>query len=701
MVVGSRCAMRMTLAVIVAVGALRAQAETVRCNDIKDVWVSSMPKEQNDSMGKTDVLKLKVLQEMALVGFDVSGLKGRQIKAAELYLHPVENDKQRFLEDRPTNLRWIVVSTVSSRWVEGSQQKRYETDTLGHGATYRQAGAEQKPWAWPASTLSDVIDGNLNSVFSVHELAPAEGGYWKVPVDVRVVQALVAGLGDGLSIMDGSTSHTVNSFIHSREAPGKEPYLLVEVDGRKQDKPAAPEILAISEELSHATAEAGALALHVRTSKDTLGLHVKVDGKPLEPWQVALPRPGTLNWIYLQDMPTGQRFKLAVAAVDAAGNESDWVEQTAKASRKVDVPDLPRSPFAPKPGDPKRVGQNLVAWAFPEIAEVDPVVGEPMFEKDKQGFRQANAVWSGAEGKIRLAAAQGEIVAFQVGLERQGGPADAEVSIELKSPSGQPIGANHVRIYRVWYVPSSAPAQRQEMRDGEAAAQPTAAARWNPEYLVPIAAGKVQVPMPDNKIPNQKLQAVWVDLTLPGDAEAGTWSGRVRIKADGAEISLPLEMVVYPVRIPAELHFNPELNTYNGPAPTGSPAFFEWHRLAHYNRCTLNRVAYSQNGRVHEDMVPKMAGKGADTHVADWSDYDKRIGPLLDGTAFKGLPRDGGTGSEFLPAVLRELADDAQRPLRAGHSAIRCQRQGYGREARHDPLEGSARPDSPADRTGL
>ena len=27
--------------------------------------------------------------------------------------------------------------------------------------------------------------------------------------------------------------------------------------------------------------------------------------------------------------------------------------------------------------------------------------------------------------------------------------------------------------------------------------------------------------------------------------------------------------------------------------------------------------------------------------MADWSDYDKRIGPLLDGSAFKGLPRDG------------------------------------------------------------
>jgi hypothetical protein len=644
--------------VIVVVAAAAARAESIRCPDVKDVWVSSLPNEQDNSMGGTDVLKLKVLQEMAVMGFDVGALKGRRVKSADLFIHPVEETGRLFAPDRPTNLRWIVVSTVSSHWVEGGQQKRYEPDPRGHGATYREASFERKPWAWSGSTLSDVIDGNLNSVFSVHELVPAEGGYWKVPVDAKVVEALVAGLGDGLLIMDGSGTHAANPFVYSREAKGKEPYLLVEVDGARTRGPAAPEIIEIVADLPHATPDAGALVMKVRTGRDTLGLHVKVDGRLLEPWQVAWPKAGATSTIAIADMPAGQDVKIAVAAVDAAGNESEWIERAGKVSDKVTVPNLPRCPFAPKPGEPKKAGANLVVWAFPEVVEVDPVSAMPMFEKDKAGYRKANPVWSGAEGMVRLAAAQGEIVAFQVGLEQQGSPASAEISVELKNRSGQSIGANHIKLYRVWYVPGAVAAEsaregararpragRRSRAASQAAEAPAATqpaeVRWNPEYLVPIKAGKIDVPMADNRIPQQKLQAVYVDVNVPGDAEVGRWIGRVRVRSDGAEVSLPLEMVVYPVRIPVDLNFNPELNTYGGPAPAGSPAFFEWHRLAHYNRCTLNRVAYSQNGKVHEDMIPKMGGKGADTHVADWTEYDRRLGPLLDGSAFEGLPRDG------------------------------------------------------------
>jgi hypothetical protein len=643
----------LAVAVVLAAGAATANAETVRCVAVKDVWVSSQPNEQDTSGGKTEVMKLKVLQEMGLIGFDVSALKGRQVKSAALYLHP-QPQESKFVEGRPTELRWIVVSTISSPWVEGSQSKRGEPDPAGKGASYREASSGAQPWAWKGGTLSDVINGNLNSIFSVHELVPDEGGYWQVPVDAKVVEALVAGLGDGLSVMDGSGTHQANPFVFTREVKGKEPYLLVEVEGEKTQAPAAPEVLDVAADLSHATLDAGALVIQVRTAKDAIGLRVKVDGEVMEPWQVELPSPAGLTAVTLEDMPAGKEVKVAVAAVDAAGNESEWVEKTATVSEKVTVPNLPKVAFEPKAGEPKKVGESLVAWAFPEVVEVDPISAQPMFEKDKQEYRKANPVWSGKEGKVRLAAARGEIVAFQVALEQTGEPVNAEVSIELKNPAGQVIGANRVKLYRLWYVPSKgdaaaprprARANRRNRAATQEAPQTEPAApvetRWNPEYLVPIAAGKVQVPMADNKVPGQKLQAVYVDIALPGDAQAGTWTGRVRVKAADGEASLPLEVVVYPVRIPAELNFNPELNTYSGPATAGSDAFYDWHRLAHYNRCTLNRVPYSQNGSAHEDMIPKLGGKGADTHVADWTEYDRRFGPLLTGGAFKGLPREG------------------------------------------------------------
>ncbi len=618
----------MSFAVALAVVAGPAVAEPIRCPVVKDVWIATQNEERNHSMGKTDRMKLKVLQEMGLIGFDVSALKGKKIRSAELYLHPVEGSESRFVEGRATDLRWVIVSTVTSPWVEGSGDQSYKPDPQGHGATYLEASYQRQPWAWEGSKLSAVINGQLNSVYSVNEIVPAEGGYWKVPVDGKVVQALVAGLSDGVCVMDGSGTHATNPFVYTRESKGKAPYLLVEVEGEQAAKPAAPDLQDILPDEKNATLEKGAIRLQVLTPPETFGFHVKIDGEQVEPWQVEWPsNPGGINWVTIEDLPAGKQVEVEVAAVDAAGNLSDWSSRKGKVSDKVSVPDLPGAVFKPKPGEPVKVGEGLVAWAFPEVVEVDPVTALPMYEKDKKTYRNANPVWSGAEGKVRLAAARGEIVAFQLGLEQQGEQASAQVSVHLRDPAGQTVGANHFKLYRVWYVPS-------ETGEGE-----QASVRWNPEYLVPIAAGKIRAPMEDNKIDGQRLQAVYVDIAIPGSAPAGTYSGEVRIKADGGEASLPLEIQVYPVRIPDELNFNPELNTYSGPARAGTKEFFDWHRLAHYNRCTLNRVPYSQNGSINEDMIPSLGGKGADTHVADWSEYDRRVGPLLDGSAFKDLPR--------------------------------------------------------------
>ena len=101
---------------------------------------------------------------------------------------------------------------------------------------------------------------------------------------------------------------------------------------------------------------------------------------------------------------------------------SDWTEASGKVSDKVDVPTCRRSPSSPRRANRPRSGKDLAVWAFPEIVEVDPVTGLPMFEKDRQAYRQANPVWSGEEGKVRLAAGRGEIVAFQLALENAGKP---------------------------------------------------------------------------------------------------------------------------------------------------------------------------------------------------------------------------------------------------------------------------------------
>jgi len=612
---------------LVALAAVACQAaEVVRCPVVKDVWVSAVGDEVNCSMGKTNRLKIKVWQETALMAFDLSAVKGRKVLSAELYVYPAGASGRVVAPQRGTDLRWLVLSTVSSRWVEGSQSASYKPDPEGHGATFLEASYRKKPWCWPGSDISYVVNGHLNSLACVGELKKAEGGYWKVPVDPRLVQALVAGLGDGLWIMDGSSSVGVNCYIYSREARGREPYLLVTLGEADSQPPAAPEIVSVKPDINHATPDAGALAITVKTPVDAVGFHVKVDGKLLEPWQVELPqRPGGTDTIVIEDLPPAKTVQVAVRAVDAAGNVSDWVTAEGQASDKVAVPALPAFPFRPRPGRPKPVGSDLVVWAFPEVTEVDPVTGLPVFEPNKAAFRLANPVWSGAEGRIRLAAARGEIVAFQLGLERtavsRGKAVEATVQVSLAGPDGMALPQRNIRIYRLWYL---------KTKKG-----------WQPEYAIPLKDGRVAVPSPDNAVTRQKHQGVYVDIYIPKDAAPGTYTGSVTVRTAGGSATLPLEVLVYPAVIPDELNFNPELNCYHGPGKAGSKEFFDYHRLAHYNRCTINRVPYSQNGKVHGDMIPKIVGKGGNKRVVDWSDYDRRIGPLLDGSAFKDNPRSG------------------------------------------------------------
>ena len=61
-----------------------------------------------------------------------------------------------------------------------------------------------------------------------------------------------------------------------------------------------------------------------------------------------------------------------------------------------------------------------------------------------------------------------------------------------------------------------------------------------------------------------------------------------------------------------------------------------YYRLAHRHRTVLNRLPYNQNGQMQDGCAPLWDG----TRL-DWTSWDRRFGPLLDGSAFADLPRKG------------------------------------------------------------
>lgn len=603
-------------------------AETRRLTASRDVWVSAYPGEDNTSMGKTPELKLKSNMEVALLDFDAASLRGKRITSAELWMHNVpesveEEMKRLGIANRPDCLRKIGLSTIGQQWEEGEQDKTYQADPAGHGATYNEASYGRRTWAYPGSKLWDVIMGNGNSLHCHGERQYQGNGWWKVAVEPRLIAAMVAGLSHGLVLEEesGGGALAANNYVHSRESGAYAPYLAVTFEDSPGQTPDAPRGLRVGSASEFATLSRGAARIRLAVPKDAFGYQVTVNGAPIPAWQVPYA-VGTEQSFVLENLPGAEELRVEVRALNEAGLASPPASAAGRASNAlVTPPPLPAPPFRPVPGTGASLTGAVKVWAYPEVTKVDPISGEAMFEPARD-LRRANPIWDGGRGLVRVAAARGEIAAFQVAVE-----ADAplkNIRLDMTDLVGEQgvVSKQAVRLFRVWYV--------------------SAGGKWQPEYAIPLTR-PLEIPAPDNAIVGQRLQAVYIDIAVPQTAAAGTYRGRIAVTLpDAKPIPVEVELVVYPASIPDTLSFNAELNSYEPPGGTvGSDYFYAAHRLAHYHRCTINTVPYSQSGKMTTGYAPLLTGEGEHVHVSDWSEFDRLIGPLLNGSAFASNPRAG------------------------------------------------------------
>ncbi|MFC1582331.1 hypothetical protein ACFL4W_02210 [Planctomycetota bacterium] len=607
-----------------------ALVESIKVPISRDVWLSSYNEEKEHSMGKTPKFKIKGRDEFALMDFETEILKGKEVVSAYLHcrnIDPAEEVKRLGLGDRPDVLRHIGVSTVSSRWEEGQGSASYKADTEGGGASFNEASTGKRPWAWKGSRLFDVIMGRGHGLYSIDQREHLGDHWWRVKVDPAVIQALVAGKGDGLAVMEmtsGAGWAAGNNYVHTRESQDGAPYLMLEVKNAAGTAPQEPMVLNCRPAVAQSSPFYGALKLTIQVPADALSWDIQIDGQPAPLWQIPFAgKPGEEQEILLTDLVPDKDHSVIIAAVDKYGRMSPPMKASGRSSALLKAPAVPVLDFEPEPGIAVGKSGRLAAYAVPALAKVDPLSGKA----DGADITKANAVWNGGRKTVRLTGARGEIVSFQLVI-RVG--AEGMQGIEIVSGPGdtvqaQALPAKWMKFYRAWYVP-------------------TKDKKWQAEYAVPLKDA-FNVPWADNKIEGQRFQPVSCDIVIPKDAEAGTRSCRILVRsrgdADGADgFYIPLNLKVYDTVIPDELTFNPELNCY-GIAFGGGAPYFAAHKLAHYNRCTLNTLPYNQSGRVRGAFAVPLEGSGKALAVTDWTAFDREIGPILSGEAFKDNPRKG------------------------------------------------------------
>jgi hypothetical protein len=414
--------------------------------------------------------------------------------------------------------------------------------------------------------------------------------------------------------------------MHGREQSRFAPYFVIELGEEDTQPPAAPgELVAEPGDLP-----SGELWLRFRAPADegpagVIGYVVRYQPGTHLDWEKAAPvprylvpmaaGPGGEQRVRVRDLglEPGAAYTFGVQAVDGAGNVGPVAVATGKASSRARLYHMVTSPPEPPAVEAAecRVGDVLV-YALDECERVDaqgtPVDG--LREEAKRGSR----LWDAKHGVVNLCAARNEFAGFQLVFE---GQAD-QVTVDVGKWSGPGATRPTAELWREWYV----------AKDG----------RYLPDPLVPHA-GTMAIPSREQKVPGQRAQGLFVDVYVPHQAEPGSYRAPVALSVDGQRKQIDLTLEVLPITLPDELSFRVELNSYGTP---GGEAERNYYRLAHRYRCCLNHLPYSQSGRVSSGCAPTLVNGRL-----DWTEWDKRFGPYLDGSAFTDLPRSGVPLGEF------------------------------------------------------
>lgn len=260
--------------------------------------------------------------------------------------------------------------------------------------------------------------------------------------------------------------------------------------------------------------------------------------------------------------------------------------------------------------------------------------------------RDSSAVWSRADGVVRLRSARNETVAFQVVLP--GGAAglagvDATISGFASSHAAGSAGgaafvntlgsargsaaaeAPQASLFREWFLTVTEPSSAMY---GE---HSTTGPGSYPDPLVPLDAPNGGAPFTVGASTNG---AIWVDVSVSDGVAPGSWTSTVTVTSTGhAPLAIPVALTVDAISLPHEQH----LPTYMYYAPEflaqahGVEKFVgDYFAIER----AYKRMAHDHHFTISAEIYPDISGSGSSTVVDFASYHDAFCAPYLDGTAY-------------------------------------------------------------------
>lgn len=576
--------MRILLALL-SISSLLATAsmaeEAIQLPVTKDNSIVMVDGEWDVNAGQQGRIRIKGNQHMVSMAFDTSAIAGKRVKRATLVC--VQGEQE---------ISGVSISTIATPWDE------YRSN----GLTAGKDGVAD--WGYPGAKFPAVCGGNGFTLVHQTKSEIRDGKYlWNVPPDM--IHAMAIGVAHGLAIHEHDSDTGRNPTIFSREQSAKMPYLIVEVDDQMEANPEA------ATELQVDSADSRSARLLLTSPMHGFAYEVSIHGELLGRHNIPLVSNGSKQAIPLRDLSSSiavdQPYVIQVVTLDRTGQRSQpaVIQSLILKSGSIVKPVVSLAPLHSSPG---------ADLCVIPIADKYDSAGKSVGDLPPD-YRTHNSIFDGH--RVRLNAAAGEVVGFQLLLRSHQGKRDEKVSIKVQLDELEP----RIDLHQAVYVPAMA----------------EAGGRLIPDPLLPMPESILLDPDTD--------RSVVADVYIPFDADPGLRTGKITI-SDGRVV--PLEIKVLPFALPRQATFFCEMNGYGLPDHVNE--YYALQQVAYDHRVHANILHYSHNtaapGSRKSNLDMRLrSGRRMDNKKYDsiepgattgyWDDFEEAFGPYIDGSLFK------------------------------------------------------------------
>ncbi len=554
-------------------------------------------------------MRVKANEHYYLFDFDSRGIRDWRITGATLHLKLANG-----------RIRRAAVCTVPVPWVEGTGRGKAQVGS----SCFTHVKYPKQAWTDGGGTVMDATFNSPDMMWRPARVTTGADRWMKIQVDPKLVQAVAAGLSHGLILSSETGQTRENHDVFTREQGNAKPYLTVTYfPPLPKPIPPRPPVKA-APSADGAGFRTGAISVTAGLPggmfANKITLTEKAGGKAVAEKIEFHGREVIFEGL----KPGGKYFVSVISPMKTGGSAHTGRPKAVTASAALVAPLAVKLRAAEKLWSVKRGGWRLVP--LPATART-PVSVAPVAGTMEIPHTARNA-WVGLQVAICPPEGQARDISIKVPpLWHTGG-------FEMRMPPLKPV-----RAYRIWSVPK--------------------AGKNFGEVLVPLGEGEeFTIPWRQNKVASQdqKCQTVFVDIWVPAKVRPGEYATELAVIQGKKQVAaIPLLVDVAPAVLSDSFNIAADMNTYSSPAramgvrSSDAAAYLaaerKYYRLAHSHRMTLNVLPYSQSGSIGWRGAPKITGSGATCKVSDWSEWDERFGPLLDGSAFSAKSGYVGPGA--------------------------------------------------------